>query len=189
MRLAQPDTAVLNADKPLRSRVGSRRAYAMPTPGPSVKRQRNFVLRAPGAASFKGGIEYVIHRGRNAVKSIDASLIESWLATKVVNAALPTELPTWVRNANNIEADISLEAISNTVSSLLSAITEKGTEAVSFHALVASRGKAEHLVAILRSTFPWRTEIGGWRQFEQSVRRDLHDRGMDVSKVMKGLER
>ncbi|WP_152615219.1 hypothetical protein [Janthinobacterium lividum] len=161
----------------------------MPTPGLSVKSQRNFVVRSPGAASFKGGTEYAIHKGRKAIKSVDASIIESWLAAKVVTAAIPTESPTWVRNANNIEANISLEAISDTVSSLLSAITEKGTKAVSFHALVASRGKAEHLVAILRSTFPWRAEIGGWRQFEQAVRRDLYNRGMDVSKVMKGLER
>lgn len=94
----------------------------------------------------------------------------------------------WRANLSNPSADGSVDAISDTVDSLLEAIEFGGPSLVKLDNLNFEFINAEHLIAILRTTFTWKEEVPGWRAALNAAPAILEKQGLNPSEELFGLD-
>lgn len=93
----------------------------------------------------------------------------------------------WKANLSGVAVDASVDGISATVDSLLEAIGYGGVAAVNLASLNFDFVNAEHLVAVLRTTFSWREQILGWKSALVAAPEVLRRQGLDPEEELFGL--
>ncbi len=94
----------------------------------------------------------------------------------------------WRQHLLDKSASTDVDVISETVDSLLDAVTLMGPEGVDLASLDLANANAEHLVAVLRATFVWRGRLPGWAAALQAAPSLLVEAGFDPQLVLKGLD-
>lgn len=172
----------------LRGRTSAREYLPPPSlvGEPVVKEYRG---ASPASPSSHGGFEYALGVYTTCTARAFTSGMPRGVGYVVVESFMTRSRTTWWKNATDPRADVDVNRISESVRALLEDIHTSGARAVSLAGLDPQTGKAEHLVALLRASYPWKEMMPGWRTAEQRVRAALAARGVPVDKVMKGLDR
>jgi hypothetical protein len=102
--------------------------------------------------------------------------------------ALRQRASLWRRHLLNPSAPTDVDAISETVDSILDAVALFGPEHVDLSALDLTFANAEHVVAVLRATFMWRAAVPGWRATLAATPDLLTQCGLSPASILKGLD-
>lgn len=81
-----------------------------------------------------------------------------------------------------------VDAISETVESVIDAVTWFGPTSVSLEEIDIVYANASHLVAVLRSTFNWRHQVPGWFVALQAAPEILAAQGLNPEEELFGLQ-
>lgn len=94
----------------------------------------------------------------------------------------------WRQHLLDKSSSTDVDCISETVDSVLEAVDVFGPSRVDLGALDLRYANAEHLVAVLRSTFVWRNELPGWKEALAVAPELLQESRLDPELVLKGLD-
>lgn len=94
----------------------------------------------------------------------------------------------WRESLLSRNASTDVDAISETVDSVLDSVGMFGPESIDLQTPDLNFANAEHLVAILRSTFTWRSRIPGWARALNAAPQLLTDVGLEPALILKGLD-
>lgn len=110
---------------------------------------------------------------------VEKSLVGSIFTTSVA--------PRWKTHLFSRDASSDFDAISETVESVFEAVSNLGPGSISLQDVSAESVHPEHLVAVLRATFPSRDKIPGWRKALEEAPEALRRAGFDPDEVLVGL--
>jgi len=94
----------------------------------------------------------------------------------------------WRQHLLDRAAATDVDCISETVDSVLDAVSFLGPEGVDLASLDLTNANAEHLVAVLRATFVWRGRLPGWTTALQAAPKLLAEAAIEPELVLKGLD-
>lgn len=120
---------------------------------------------------------------------LDEALVRQLRQSRIDAGRQMTRASAWSKNVRSAKASRSLKAVAETVKSIQQDIARFGPESVDFRWVTLSGSVPEHIVAVLRATFPWRDAISGWKEFLMESQARLHQLGYDSAAVLKGLDR
>lgn len=186
MLLAQPKSKVNDGPR-VRSRVGMNNEYIAPPSIVGAPTVSAYSGNAPSSPSYQGGAEYALDIHRQVFQAY--YMRQSYGSANVYVYATSVLRSIWFSNLMNPNADVSLDAISSTVKSLLEDINSVGPERLPLSEINSANGRPEHMVAVLRASFPWRNSIPHWHEVQAKIRQNLAARDFDVNRLMKGLDR
>lgn len=162
-------------------RTEARKIPVRPRQGEREKYELKF--QTPSCASYTSSTKGFAF---NLETSVTKAEIEFNGRSKQIEALCRANI--WQVNLLNRTADTSVDAISVTVDSVLEAISYGGPSIVNLSFLKPEFVNAEHLVAILRTTFSWRDQVPGWKNALQAAPVILKMYGLDPEDELFGLD-
>lgn len=106
---------------------------------------------------------------------------------RYVSAANDSHSLVWQRHLFDLNASTDVDALSETVESVLEMLSEHGPAAIDLTNLSDTSVQGEHLAAILRTTVTWDSQTPGWSQALQVAKLALQREGVDPQDALYGL--
>lgn len=106
---------------------------------------------------------------------------------RYVSAANDSHPLAWQRHLFDQNASTDVDALSETVESVLEMLSEHGPAAIDLTNLSEKSVQGEHLAAILRTTASWDSQTPGWPQAIQVAKLALQREGIDPQDALYGL--
>lgn len=162
----------------------SRRLPIYSQPNSAGSGDYGFLIKNPSCAGFlHGGLDVVIFK---VATSSTKAEIEFNQQTR--NYELIHRISLWRKNLSDASTDASVDSISATVDSLLEAVDYNGISSINLINFNYDVVNAEHLVAVLRTTFSLRDQVLGWRRALAAAPAVLRRQGFDPEEELFGLD-
>lgn len=155
---------------PVRSRQGASESYQI-------------MFQSPSCASYANRAKAFVF---NLETSVTKTEIEFNSRSKQIDALYRNNI--WSVNLLNRAADTGVDTISVTVDSVLEAISYGGPSMINISCLNFELVNAEHLVAVLRTTFSWRSQVPGWQNALLAAPEILARHDLDPEEELFGLD-
>lgn len=157
----------------------------------SARSRTTFVYKSPHATAFNAA-EYLNERLNDYVIGVpnrfsnvnSLFLLLSYCGTKVSSAKT---LPLWLTMVNDEFSAVDMDGLAVTIQAISKVIHEEGPSGVDLTRVRRSTPSPQHLVAILRTTYPFRKEIRGWGELCNFAKEYLPTKGYRPESVMRGL--
>ena len=95
----------------------------------------------------------------------------------------------WQRYLLDPAASTDVDALSESVESVLETIDKDGPAAISLLQLDSTKVQGEHLATILRTTFRWRAQVPGWNSALAIAEAALRREGINPEEALYGLNK
>lgn len=95
--------------------------------------------------------------------------------------------PAWMRLVMNPQASADVDSISKTVEAVFEALSVADPSSLNLAGLNANCVQGEHLAAVLRATYKWRSVVPGWEQSLAVAEEALRLQGADAHDALFGL--
>lgn len=148
-----------------------------------VRDQYRMIFDVPSLASPKAAGFMIFYQGQTSVTKQEIEDSQRQLFAEKCYRANVWRSRLLTRNGPD-----DVDAISETVESVIDALTWFGPRSVSFDDFDVSYANASHLVAVLRTTFNWRREVPGWSNALRAAHQVLADQGLNPEDELFGLE-
>lgn len=150
--------------------------------------QTAFLSKLPHSTSFKAS-EYLAEMLNDyiigsATKFYNVNLLFDHLA---IRFSQTETLPVWLAAVNNRDSAIDMDGIALTIRSISEEISNQNFTAIDFSKINRNSPSPQHLVALLRTTYPFRDKIHGWSDLRDFSREFLSEKGYSTELVMRGL--
>lgn len=173
--------SVLEAPSRVREyRMAARREA--PTYG-AERDQYRMTFDAPSQASPKGAGFMIVYHAQTSVTKRDIEESQRQLFDEKSYRA-----NVWRTRLLTRSGPDDVDAISETVESVIDALTWFGPRSVSLDVFDVCYANASHLVAVLRTTFNWRNEVPGWREALHAAPGVLAEQGLNPDDELFGLD-
>lgn len=106
---------------------------------------------------------------------------------RYISTANENHTLAWKRHLFDLNAPTDVDALSETVESILEVLSEHGPAAIDLTNLSDNGVQGEHLAAILRTTATWDCQTPGWLQALQVAKLALQREGVDPQDALYGL--
>jgi hypothetical protein len=104
-----------------------------------------------------------------------------------LSAANDSHAIAWQRHLLDLNASTDVDALSETVESVLEVLSAHGPTAIDLTNLSDKGVQGEHLAAILRTTSAWDSQTPGWYQALHVAKLALQREGIDPQDALYGL--
>lgn len=95
--------------------------------------------------------------------------------------------PEWLIAVNDTNSAVDMDGIAITIQSISTSINNVGPAAIDLSRVSRISPNPQHLVALLRTTYPFRNEVHGWYELRNFAKEALPKRGYKPESVMRGL--
>lgn len=150
--------------------------------------QTAFLSKLPHSTSFKAS-EYLAeilsdYIMGSATRFYDVNSLFNNLAIRFSQSEV---VPVWLAAVNNRDSAIDMDGIALTIRSISEEIANQNFTEIDFSRINRESPNPQHLVALLRTTYPFRDKILGWSDLRDFSRAFLSKKGYSTESVMRGL--
>lgn len=137
----------------------------------------------PAIDQFASGLSYLdVETTRPAVYSEAPSRRPGFV---VMMSSSPFQ--SWARAVLDPKSSTSIDAIADTVARTMGFVSKAGPQGLDLTSLSPDVVQGEHLAAVLRCTFKYRSAIRGWTAALLVARQALQAQGADADDALFGL--
>lgn len=145
--------------------------------------QARIALRQLATAPIRGQAEPVIGYWQGTTDAPEDLYLQEVMKAHARAAATVR----WQRFVLDPSASSDVDALSETVESVFDAMAAYGPSFIVLSGLSPATVQGEHLAAVLRTTFVWRSEVPGWNDALTVAAQALAAAGVDPGDALFGL--
>ncbi|MES2046791.1 MAG: hypothetical protein V4447_00205 [Pseudomonadota bacterium] len=93
----------------------------------------------------------------------------------------------WKQHVSDVTASTDVDTLSETIENVFELMSRFGPSAISLTDITANRLNGEHLAAVLRLTFHYRSEVAGWDNALNMAIEVMKETGIDYEDALTGL--
>ena len=150
-----------------------------------------FLSKSPRATSFNAadylfeGLNAYVIGGPKRFSNVNA--LFTYTSYRVATFTSHVTEPEWLRAVNDASSPVDMDGIAVTIQAVSKVIHEFGANGLKLSKVSRLSPSPQHMVALLRTTYPFRNEVRGWSDLRDFAMEYLPTRGYKPESVMRGL--